>query len=253
MLRTVQTLVGNKVYAIDGDLGTVEEFYFDDQAWTIRYMIVNTGNWLSGRTVLISLVALGTPDWHSKKFPVNLTQDQIRHSPDIDTEQPVSRQHEVELSQYYAWPTYWGTGFGVGGLYGMTPLPPIINERTMANIGASAHARQGDPHLRSRRNVRGYRIHATDGEIGHVKDYIGDDEQWTIRFLILDTRNWLSGRKVLLPPHWITRVEWGDSSVYVNLSRDSVKQNPEFDPSQLVTMGYEGTRDGHDTRRKAQQ
>jgi hypothetical protein len=209
-------------------------------------MVVNTGNWLSGRKVLISLVALGTPDWQSERFPVNLTMDQIRHSPDIDTEQPVSRQHEAELSQYYAWPTYWGSGFGVGGLYGMTPLPPIINERTMANREASAHARQGDPHLRSTRNVAGYRIHATDGEIGQVKDYIVDDERWTIRFLIVDTRNWLPGRKVLLSPFWITRVDWADSTVSVDLSRDSIKQNPEFDPSQLTTMGYEGTLDDHD-------
>jgi uncharacterized protein YrrD len=243
MLHTVQSLIGNKVHAADGDLGIVEDFYFDDQTWTVRYMVVNTGNWISGRTVLISPVSLGTPDWESKRFPVNLTQDQIRNSPDINTEQPVSRQHEVELSQYYAWPTYWGSGFGVGGLYGMTPLPPIINERTMANDEASAQARQGDPHLRSTRNVRGYRIHATDGEIGHVNDYIVDDEQWTIRFLIVDTRDWLLGRKVLLPPHWITRVEWGDSSVYVDLPRESVRTSPEFDGSQPVSKAYEDIHD----------
>ena len=241
MLRTVQSLTGNKVHAVDGDLGTVEEFYFDDQTWTIRYMVVNTGNWLSGRKVLISLVALGTPDWQSERFPVNLTMDQIRNSPDIDTEQTVSRQHEAELSQYYAWPMYWGSGFGIGGLYGMTPLPPIINERTMANHEASAHTRQGDPHLRSTRNVAGYRIHATDGEIGHVKDYIVDDECWTIRFLIVDTGNWLPGRKVLLSPHWITRVDWADSSVSVDLSRESVQKSPVFDASQPVSMADEDT------------
>jgi uncharacterized protein YrrD len=246
MLRTVQSLTGNKVHAADGDLGTVEEFYFDDQTWTIRYMVMNTGNWLSGRKVLISPVALGTPDRLSKTLPVNLTMDQIRNSPDIDTEQTVSRHHEAELSQYYAWPTYWGSGFGVGGLYGMTPLPPIINERTMANIEASAHARQGDPHLRSTRNIAGYHIHATDGEIGQVKDYIVDDERWTIRFLIVDTGNWLPGKKVFLSPHWVTRVDWDDSSVSVDLSRDSIKQNPEFDPSQLTTMGYESTLNDHD-------
>jgi hypothetical protein len=241
MLRTVQSLTGNKVHAADGDLGTVEEFYFDDQTWTIRYMVVNTGNWLSGRKVLISPVALGTPDWQSKRLPVNLTKDQIRNSPDIDTEQTVSRQHEAELSQYYAWPMYWGSGFGIGGLYGMTPLPPIINERTMANREASVDTRQGDPHLRSTRNVAGYRIHATDGEIGHVKDYIVDDECWTIRFLIVDTGNWLPGRKVLLSPLWITRVDWDDSSVSVDLSRESVQKSPVFDASQPVSMADEDT------------
>jgi uncharacterized protein YrrD len=237
MLRNVQRLIGNRIHATDGELGTVAEFYFDDETWTIRYMVVDTGYWLSGRKVLISPAALGTPDWESKTFPVRLTQEQIRNSPDIDTKQPVSRQHEVELSQYYRWPMYWESGFYPGAIFGMLPLFPMSDAQPVTNDEASTQKRQGDPHLRSTTSVMGYYIHATDGEIGHVADYIVDDETWILRFLLVDTRNWLPGKTVLLAPRSITRVEWADSMVYVNLSRESVKQSPEFDPPQLVSMG----------------
>jgi uncharacterized protein YrrD len=245
MLRNVQRLIGNRIHATDGELGTVEEFYFDDETWTIRYMVVNTGHWLSGRKVLISPAALGTPDWESKMFPVRLTQEQIRNSPDIDTKQPVSRQHEVELSQYYRWPMYWESGFYPGAVYGMLPLSLLSDARTVTNDEVSTQERQGDRHLRSTASVMGYYIHATDGEIGHVADYIVDDETWTLRFLLVDTRKWLAGKTVLLSPRSITRVEWADSTVYVNLSRESVKQSPEFDPPQLVSMGAVSTPGDH--------
>jgi uncharacterized protein YrrD len=245
MLRNVQRLIGNRIHATDGELGTVAEFYFDDETWTIRYMVVDTGHWLSGRKVLISPAALGTPDWESKTFPVRLTQEQIRNSPDIDTKQPVSRQHEVELSQYYRWPMYWESGFYPGAVFGMLPLFPMSDARTVTNDEASTQDRPGDPHLRSTASVKGYYIHATDGEIGHVADYIVDDETWTLRFLLVDTRKWLAGKTVLLSPRSITRVEWADSTVYVNLSRESVKQSPEFDPPQLVSMGAASTLGDH--------
>lgn len=245
MLRNVQRLIGNRIQATDGELGTVAEFYFDDETWTIRYMVVDTGHWLSGRKVLISPAALGIPDWESKTFPVRLTQEQIRNSPDIDTKQPVSRQHEMELSQYYRWPIYWESGFYPGAVFGMLPLCPLGDTPTVINDEASTQKRPGDPHLRSTASVTGYYIHATDGEIGHVADYIVDDETWTLRFVLVDTRNWLPGKTVLLSPRSITRVEWANSMVYVNLSRDSVKQSPEFDRRQLAVMGAASTSGDH--------
>jgi len=211
-------------------------------------MVVDTGTWLSGRTVLISPGALGTPDWESKTFPVHLTQDQVRNSPDINTQQPVSRQHEVELSKYYRWPMYWENGFYPGAVYGMLPLSPLSSmgeSRAMTNDESSVPEPQGDPHLRSTEKVTGYYIHATDGEIGHVADYIVDDETWALRFLMVDTRNWWPGKSVLLAPHSITRVEWAESMVYVNLSRESVKQSPEFDPPQHLRVGAMSTLGDH--------
>jgi len=219
-------MIGYEIRASDGDLGKVDEFYFDDETWTVRYIVVETGNWLSGRKVLISPVAFGKPEFESRTISVNLTCAKVRSSPNIDTEMPVYRQHEAELHEYYQWP--WRGGYG--GSFGTTPLP-LSDDEVLAEQETSASGHQDDPHLRSTREVTGYHLHATDGEIGHVEDFIVDDENWTIRFLVVDTTNWLPGKKVLLSPQWINRVEWADSSVHFDLTRESVENSSEFNPS----------------------
>jgi sporulation protein YlmC with PRC-barrel domain len=230
----ISGLVGYEIRATDGDLGIVDEFYFDDATWTIRYVVVETGNWLSGRKVLISPLAFSRPELGSHTIAVNLTCDQVSGSPDIDTEKPIDRQHEAELHEHYQWP--WRGGYG--GSFGTIPLPLSADEALVEQETSESEHRD-DPHLRSTRQVVGYHIHATDGEIGHVEDFILDDESWTIRFLVVDTRNWLPGKKVLLSPQWINRVEWADSSVHFDLTRESVKKSPEFNPSKPVNRDYE--------------
>lgn len=226
MEYSISSMIGYEIRASDGDLGKVDEFYFDDKSWTVRYIVVDTGNWLSGRKVLISPVAFGKPELESRTISVNLTCAKVRSSPNIDTEKPVNRQHEAELHEYYQWP--WRGGYG--GSFGTTPLP-LSDDEVLAEQEASASGHQDDPHLRSTREVTGYHLHATDGEIGHVEDFIVDDENWTIRFLVVDTTNWLPGKKVLLSPQWINRVEWADSSVHFDLTRESVENSSEFNPS----------------------
>lgn len=237
MQRSVNDLVGCTISAKDGELGKVDEFYFDDLSWSIRYLVLKTGNWLSERMVLIPHAALGITDWTSRTFRVNLTMEQVRNSPDIDTEKTVSRQHEEKLFDHYALPVYWGEGFYATPL-GMVPFTPIIDKNLVKEDDDSAQ-QHGDPHLRSTKVVKGYHIHANDGEIGHVEDYIVDDEKWNICFLIVDTHNWLPGRKVLIMPRWINRIDWDESRVYVNLSQESIKNSPEFDPSQPIGKDYE--------------
>ncbi|MGA9042406.1 MAG: PRC-barrel domain-containing protein [Terriglobales bacterium] len=226
MQQRISAMIGNVIRATDGDLGKVHEFYFDDAAWTIRYMVAETGNWLLGRKVLISLVALGKPDWEAQLFSVNLSCTQVRNSPDIDTERPVYRQYEEEIHKYYDWPVYWQGGYG--GMLGITPFPLFEDPSPQ---GAPESQRNDDPHLRSTRHVKGYHIHATDGEIGHVEDFIVDDENWAIQHLVVDTGNWLPGKKVFIAPAWIKKVNWTDSSVYLDRSREAVKTSPEFDSS----------------------
>ncbi|MBN1129508.1 MAG: PRC-barrel domain-containing protein [Chitinispirillaceae bacterium] len=225
MLFSLQSMIGYPVRATDGDVGTVSECYFDDADWAIRYMVVETKNWLSGRKVLIAPVALGKPDWRSRTIPVTLTCVQVRNSPDIDTERPLYRQHEVKLHDYYQWPRYWEGAYG--GTFGITPYPlyegPLLQE-------PSESVREDSPHLRSTRQITGYRIHATDGEIGQVEDFIVDDETWTISNLVVNTGNWLSGKKVLLSPAWIKTVHWADAAVYLDRTRQEVKNSPEFSP-----------------------
>lgn len=234
MQLSISSTIGYAIRATDGDLGKVDEFYFDDQTWTIRYIVAETGNWLSGRKVLISPIAFGKPEIESRTFSVNLTCAQVRSSPDIDTKRPIHRQHEIELHEYYQWP--WRGDYG--GTFGTTPLPLSADEAILEQEDATSK-RGDDPHLRSTRQVIGYHIHATDGEIGHVEDFLVDDENWTIRFLVVDTRNLLPGKKVLLSPQWINRVEWADSSVYFVLPRESVENSPEFDPSRPISREYE--------------
>jgi len=229
MQHNVKSLSGFAIGATDGEIGKVEEFYFDDETWTIRYLVVKTGGWLSGRRVLLSPLALQQPDWKNKVFPVNLNKEQVKNSPDIDTNKTVSRQHEIELYDHYSWPYYGAAGAGFYGGMGMAgmvdsriPLEDIIAEQQMAKD-------PGDPHLRSTEEVRGYHIHATDGKIGEVEDFIINDENWGISYLVVDTGKWFPGKKVILSPEWIRQVKWEDSSVYVDLPVDAVKHSPEYD------------------------
>ncbi|MBU0714196.1 MAG: PRC-barrel domain containing protein [Verrucomicrobia bacterium] len=241
MNRSLSDLVNCVVRASDGDIGLVQQFYFNDYSWTIRYMVMNTVIWRPGRQVLISPVALNKPEWKARVFPVNLTKLQVQHSPNIDTAQPVSRQHEVELFKYYGWPVYWGSNPYVGIGYPVpTNLPSIAEEKK-----GLPEKSEDDPHLRSTDQVAGYHVQATDGEIGHVQDYIVDDETWTICYIVVNTRNWWPGKKVLVSPRWIERVSWEESKLFVDLSRESVRNSPEYDPSKPVSLDYEGRLFGH--------
>ena len=228
MQHSICSLIGYAIRATDCDLGAVDEFYFDDETWAVRYIVVETGNWLSNRWVLISPVALDKIDEKARKISVILTGAQVHSSPDIDTKRPIYLQHEAALHEHYHWP--WRGGYG--GTFGSTPMPlpgdDVSLEREITGSG-----RRDDPHLRSTGQVTSYHIHATDGEIGHVDDFIVDDANWEIRFLVADTRNWLPGKKVLIRPQSIARVEWADSSVHLNLTRKSIENSTEFISSKL--------------------
>ena len=242
MKRSIKSLEGYSLKETDGEIGEVDEFYFDDVSWTIRYLVVKTGNWLSGRKVLISPAALLQPDWENEDFPVNLTKEQIKNSPDIDTDKPVSRQHEEELSSYYTWDTYWGDDAHGAGIFGAMPSQLYESEiGDPESFDRSFVEEQGnnDPHLQSTDAVEGYSIHATDGEIGKVVDYIVDDTNWKIDYLVVDTGNWLNSKKVLLSTNWITNVKWDNELVIVSVSTDKVKNSPDYDPDQPVNSSDE--------------
>lgn len=239
MLRNVSTLHGYTIHATDGELGTVDQFFFDDEHWTVRYLVVNAGNWLTGRLVLISPISIKAIDWDTQKVAVNLTRQQVENSPDLDTDQPVSRQKEAELYKYYDYPAYWGgPGTWGAGIYpglmgGYEPIMPAVPDA--AKQTGDDTQTPGDPHLRSTREVSNYGIQASNGEIGHVDDFIIDDQSWTIRYLVIDTRNWWPGKKVLLAPQWIQTVDWSTASVVVNQTREAIKGEPEYDPSRPLT------------------
>jgi sporulation protein YlmC with PRC-barrel domain len=240
MMRSMQDLERYAIGATDGPIGQVKDFYFDDEAWVIRYLVVETGSWLSSRKVLISPMSIRQPDWDGKLLPVSITMAQVANSPEVDTDKPVSRQHEIEYLGYYGYPYYWG-GEGLWG-EGMAPyglLPPDLgsgagkaDRRRDEEAAARAereHERNDDPHLRSCQAVVGYHIHASDGEIGHVSDLLVDEANWAIRYMVVDTSNWWLGHKVLIAPPWISGVHWSDQSVSVALTRESVQNAPTYD------------------------
>lgn len=239
MLRSMKNdLKGFTVGATDGDIGKVEEFYFDDTSFTVRHLVVDTGGWLGGRKVLISPRALRDIDWADKRINAALTKAQVEKSPAIDTDRPVSRQHEIEYYAYYGYPYYW-TGPYMWGAY-PDPFPLTGRETSLEKERHWDWAGEGgDPHLRSSAAVTGYHIAATDGDIGHVEDFLVDDARWAIRYMIVDTRNWWPGKKVLVSPEWIERVDWSDSKVHVGLTREQLQKSPEYDPSGPVKRDYE--------------
>lgn len=245
MKPRLDSLNGFTIGGTDGEIGKVKEFYFDDKSWTIRYIIVETGSWLVGRKVLLSPQAVTKTDWENKVFMVNLTIDQVRNSPNIDTDKPVTRQQEMDLYNYYPWGgDYWGGGMGLVGA-GMT-YPEgtdkiIQRENDVTNDDTS----NNDPRLRSTEKVTGYSIKATDGEIGNVEDFIINDSNWQIDFMVVDTGNWFPGRKVLIAPKMIKEIDWESSIVIVNATEEKVKNSPEYEPSEELRQSYEANLQNH--------
>jgi hypothetical protein len=225
--------------ATDGAIGDVRDLYFDDEAWAVRYLVVETGSWLSSRMVLVSPIAAGKPDFTSRLLPVSLTREQVRNSPDIDTDMPVTRQHETDYFDYYSYPYYWGgAGMWAGGGYPTLPMPGFAGYGTATSADAdgalareNVHQQNHDPHLRSCREVVGYHIEASDGEIGQVQGLLVDDDSWAIRYLVVSTSSWWLGHDVLVAPQWIQRVSWAQRAVTVDLTRDALKQAPRYDRS----------------------
>jgi hypothetical protein len=232
MLIQAKTLKGYKMDSLGGEIGKVKEFYFDDQFWAIRYLVADTGGWLTGRQVLISPYALVAVNKEKQQIGIDLSKKQIEDSPSLESNKPVSKQFEENFYLYYGWPSYWG------GLYMWGSYPYIVRDRDKWRESIQ-EGKTWDPNLRSTDAVNGHHIQAADGEIGHVDDFIIDDETWAIRYLLINTLNWWPGKKVLLSPQWIERISWGESKVFVNLSRDTIKQAPEYTDESLLTRDYE--------------
>ncbi len=244
MLHNIKELEGCAIHATNGEIGRVRDCYFDDQTWVVRYLVVEAGSWLASRKVLISPIAVVRPDWAGKRLPVAITKEQVRNSPDFDTDKPVSRQSEASHLSFYGFADYWsGAGIWGDGMYpGMllsgypvaTPMPQkaeLEMEEAYARAEEGLHAND-DPHLRSCNAVTGYHIHASDGDIGHVQGMLVDQDTWAIRYFVVDTSNWWLGHQVLIAPQWIHNVSWAEATVLLNVSRQAVKASPPYDPEE---------------------
>ncbi len=248
MLRSVKELEGYTINATDGDVGHVKDCYFDDEAWVIRYFIVRTGDWLSGRRVLISPRAIGKPIQSEKRIPVFITREQVKNSPDIDTDKPVSRQHEIRYFAYYGYPYYWGGT----GIWGESSYPGMLvpdagydavasedNSLETNAVTADGIQKPNDQHLRSCNEVSKYRVHASDGDLGHVNGLLVDETTWSIRYLIVATSNWGVGHSVLISPEWVDDVSWSNEKMSIDLSRQAIKDSPIYDPTVELDREHE--------------
>jgi len=242
MLRNASQINGYAIAASDGRLGTVADSLFDDISWSVRWLVVDTGKWLSGRKVLLPPAVFGHLDPDDGEFAVELTVQQVKDSPDIGSARPVSRQIETNIYDYYGWQPYWGTdllmgGFGDGGR--ARSVSPVPESRLLAEDIAAAQHSKDDPHLRSFEEIARYHIHARDGEIGHVEDFIFEENDWKVRYLVVDTQNWWPGRRILIAPRSIRGIDWTDNLVNLKVDRQTVKDSPAYDASTLIDRAYE--------------
>jgi hypothetical protein len=235
MLIKAKDMRGLRLGARDGEIGKIKDFYFDDGNWVIRYLVADTGSWLVDRQVLISPHAVR--EIHSvpgRTVEVDLSRKQIEESPSIETDRPVSRQFEVQYYQYFNWPVYWSGPWE----WGMTAVPGYWGA-SGAEMPPVSKEQGGDPHLRSGGEILHYTIQALNSHFGHVEDFILETQNWALRYLVVDTRNWWPGKRVLISPQWIGWVSWAEARVYIDLDRETVQRAPAYDPAAPLTRDYE--------------
>lgn len=237
MLWRSSEIIAYGVRAADGPIGSVADLLIEDTSWTVRWAVVATGSWLLGRKVLLPPSVLGRPDTAVREFPVDLTRKQVEDSPGIDTDAPVSRQLKSSTHGHHGWASYWPPACvpPIGAPLAVAPLLPAAQRPPPDG----AEPPSGDPDLRSAKEVTGYYVRATDGDIGHVEEFLVEDDGWAVRYVVVDTENWWPGRKVLVSPRWFRDVGWGERQVRVDLARAEVVRSPEYDPAAAVDRTYE--------------
>jgi PRC-barrel domain len=240
MLWKASAIEGYAIAATDGPIGTITDFLFDDASWQVRWVVVDTGNWLAGRRVLLPPSAMGHLNATGHDFSVRLTMQQVKDSPDVDTQRPVSRQMEASVYDYYGWYPYWTSSFYIGsfGYAGEGPMAPLDPDAAKATASALGK-KSDDLHLRSVAAVTGYHLHATDGELGHAADFLIEDGDWSIHYLIVDTKNWWPGKLVLVSPRSVQSIDWSSQLISLDANRQKVKDSPAYDPSIDVDRTYE--------------
>ncbi len=233
MLKRLGEISGYGLRATDGEIGTVKDLYFDDVRWVVRYLVVDTGTWLSSREVLIAPMAITGVDWDDEVIDVSLNKAQVEQSPSVDLHLPVSRQYEAAYNTYYGYQPYWTAEPPPGMFADGTLAPPALDTQV-----------SGDSHLHSAKDVTGHHIQATDGEIGHIDDFLVDDESWAIRFIEVDTSNWIGGESVLIPRDALRSASWPDRKLSVALTRAQVEASPRAEDADF-SMDYERRLSSH--------
>lgn len=235
MLRRATEIIGYAIETMDDRFGEVEDFYFDDEEWAVRYLVVDTRRWLPSPSVLLSPGPKNIPNMTEGTIPFSMTKEKVKNSPAPETEEPVSQQYQKDLFAYYGWPPYWGNGMALGGPAPLAPpLPLKISPKS-----SPKDMPDKDPHLRSTKEVTGYHVHARDGEIGHVEDMAIEDGTWKVRYLVVETRNWLPGRQVLVSPDWVGGIDWFEREVHFDVGKERIRNSPPLSEGAPLERDYE--------------
>lgn len=231
MLRSMNEQIRYRIQAKDGPLGHLDDFLLDDRTWMVRYAVVDTGEWLPGRQVLMPLAAIQSVDGESQTVHLTATQADIESAPDLQTDEPVSRQYEHYLHEHYRWQPYWVPGFA-----GSMVAPIVAQELTKGDQERLERAvEEGDPHLRSLRELIGYTIQVDGKSAGKVADFMGHDDSWEVPFLIADVGGWFHKELLMVPVTYVRNISFADHQLTLALSAESLEHLPEFDPKQTET------------------
>lgn len=243
MLKTLLDMRGYRLRAIDKDLGSIEDFYFDDRLWKVRYVVVDTGNWLPGRKVLIGQEALDEPNWEDRVFPVTLTSTEVENSPGIESNLPFSPDKERELRLFFQWREYWDDEIFIQPAVNTPSAAPGLGavEGSPGQLANTPSEVRANPHLRSANEVRGYAIRGPDGDIGHVEDFLVRQPSWEIRYLVIEIGKWLSGKKFLMSPQWVKSIDWSHQAIELGMTREKIEKSPEFSVGKPVNREDEAS------------
>lgn len=232
MIVGLKSFLNFTIGAVDGEIGTIKEMFFDDRSWTVRYIVAETGRWLPGRIVLLPPQTLTHLDWDDAVYQTRMSMEQIKKSPRVDSKPPVHVQEQVK-SEDQSLKNYW---FGIAGAGVLMPSPHVIKSEQERQ---ESQLQDFDDHLRSSNEVTGYHIHAKDGEIGRVDDFILNTTTWKIESLIMETGSWLSKRKLMLSPSQITDISYPTARIIVDATVEQIRHNTEFDDRSPINVVYE--------------
>jgi hypothetical protein len=237
MQRNINSLTGYNMMATDGEIGKVIEFYFDDETWFLRYMILKTGDWLFGRKILISPDALKKTSWNTGLFSVNITKEQIRESPAINTDKPIYRSQEIELYAHYDWEGEWGSRFYEGGSMGKSNPIPVLDRGILSSADKADIYSNDKLHLQNTSKVLGFQILCTDGEFGSLVDFVMDDQTWQILYIVAETGISSDGKKTLIHIKDIQKVQLDQANILVNVTLATLKNGKSFKESEFKPDG----------------
>lgn len=242
MLKSLKEMSGFTLLASDGEIGTVDDFYFEEGTWKIRYTVVDTGRWLPGRRIILSPLSIGRPDWENKRLPVALSRATVEGSPDVPPELPIQRADEEDLHKHYLWEPYWIPGLGgvietVGGPVG--PIPMDVEDVDEEEPAATPDEAPPEPRLYAATEMLGFDILSTDGSIGHLEDFLLDDMSWTLRWLVVDTGVWIQGKKALIPTSWVAALEHAAATIQLDLPKELIQSSPAYEPGMAVSPQLE--------------